>query len=293
MRLRLRDTYMMNTVSRAELPADSAVAQTRHGPIEYRFTGSGPVVMVLKGGHSSRETQLGHEGLVERRFSVLEPSRPGYDGTPASVGCSAQAAADALAGLLDVLGIDRVRLIVISAAGHTGIELARRHPERVDRVSFESAVALPWPETMRRGGRILFGPLQPLIWGAVRTGLRLAPSLTLRAQLAPLTTLDPGQVVREMDPTTRERYLAAYRSLWSGRGFVCDLEHDSPSTLPLGQPALILSGAFDRSVQSAHSDRLARLFPDHERVVVESETHFIWFGRAADEVWDRRLAFLA
>lgn len=283
----------MHTVTSAALPADSAVAQTPHGPIEYRLTGSGPVVMVLKGGHSSRDTHLGHERLAEHGFTVLEPSRPGYDRTPASVGCSAQAAADALAELLDGLGIDRVRLIAISAAGHTGIELARRHPERIDRVSFESAVALPWPAATRRGGRLLFGPLQHAVWGAVRTSLRLAPSLTLRVQLAPLTTLDSAQVVRAMDPTTRERYIAAYRSLWSGQGFLCDLEHDSPSTLPLKQPALILSGAHDPSVPSAHVARLATLCPDHERVEVEAETHFIWFGRAADEVWERRLAFLA
>jgi pimeloyl-ACP methyl ester carboxylesterase len=283
----------MHTVTSAALPAHSGVAKTLHGPIEYRLTGVGPVVMVLKGGHSSRDTHLGHERLAEHGFTVLEPSRPGYDRTPASVGCSAQAAADALADLLDVLGIARVRLIAISAAGHTGIELARRHLERVDRVSFESAVSLPWPAGTRRGGRLLFGPLQVAVWGAVRAGLRLAPSLMLRAQLTPLTTLDPAQVVREMDPATRERYLDAYRSLWSGRGFRCDLEHDSSSTLPLSQPALILSGAHDRSVPSAHVDRLARLCLDHERVEVEAETHFIWFGRAADEVWERRLAFFA
>ena len=277
----------------AALTADSRVAQTRHGPIEYRLTGTGPVVLVLKGGHSSRDTHLGHERLAEHGFTVLEPSRPGYDRTPASVGCSAQAAADALAELLDGLGIARCRLIVISAAGHTGIELARRHPERIDRVSFESAVALPWPAAIRRGGRLLFGPLQSVVWGAVRTGLRLAPSLTLRVQLAPLTTLDAGRVVREMDRMTRERYLAAYRSLWSGQGFLCDLKHDSPSNLPLRQPALILFGAHDPSVPSAHVHRLARLCSDHERVEVDAETHFIWFGRAADEVWERRLAFLA
>jgi len=280
-------------VTSAAPPADFGVAQTRHGPIEYRLTGTGPVVLVLKGGHSSRDTRLGHERLAEHGFTVLEPSRPGYDRTPASVGCSAHDAADALAELLDVLGIGRVRLIAISAAGHTGIEVARRHPERIDRVSFESAVALPWPAATRRGGRLLFGPLQSVVWGAVRTGLRLAPSLTLRVLLAPLTTLDAGRVVREMDKTTRERYLAAYRSLWSGQGFLCDLKHDSPSNLPLRQPALILSGAYDPSVPSAHVDRLARLCSDHERVEVEAETHFIWFGRAAEEVWERRLAFLA
>jgi pimeloyl-ACP methyl ester carboxylesterase len=283
----------MHNVTKTALRVGSGVAHTRHGPIEYRITGTGPVVMVLKGGHSSRDTHLGHERLAEHGFTVFEPSRPGYDRTPASVGCSAQAAADSLAGLLDVMRIAMVRLIVLSAAGHTGIELARRHPERIDRVSFESAVALPWPAVTRRGGRLLFGPLQGAVWGAVRMGLRLAPSLTLRVQLTPLTTLDPAMVVREMEPATREQYLDAYRSLWSGRGFWCDLGHDSPSTLPLSQPALILSGAHDRSVSSANVDRLARLCPDHERVEVDAETHFIWFGRAADEVWERRLAFLA
>lgn len=276
----------------AALPAGSGLAQTRSGPIEYRLTGTGPVVLVLKGGHSSRDTHLGHERLAEHGFAVLEPSRPGYDGTPTSVGCSARAAADALAELLDALAIDRVRLVAISAAGHTGIELARRHAERVDRISFESAVSLPWPATMRWGGNLLFGPLQRVIWGMVRTGLHVAPSLTLRLQLAPLTTLDTGQIVRDMDPTTRHRFLAAYRSLWSGEGFRCDLRHESPSTLPLRQPALILSSPYDRSVPPVHADRLAVLCSDHDRVDVEAETHFIWFGRAADEVWERRLAFL-
>ena len=277
----------------ASLPAHTGVAHTPHGPIEYRLTGSGPAVMVLKGGHSSRDTRLGHERLAQHGFTVLEPSRPGYDRTPANVGRSAAAAADALAELLDGLGIGRAYLIAISAAGHTGIELARRHPERIDRVSFECAVALPWPAVIRRGGRLLFGPLQRAVWGAVRTGLRLAPSLTLRVQLAPLTTLNSAQVVREMDSTTRERYIAVYRSLWSGQGFLCDLEHDSPSTLALPQPALILSGAHDPSVPPAHAARLTTLCPNHERIEVEAETHFIWFGHAAEEVWDRRLAFFA
>lgn len=47
------------------------IAQTAKGPIEYRFEGSGPTVMVLNGGHCSRETRLSHEKLTEHGFSVL------------------------------------------------------------------------------------------------------------------------------------------------------------------------------------------------------------------------------
>ncbi|MEW5991841.1 MAG: alpha/beta hydrolase [Chloroflexota bacterium] len=248
--------------------------------------------MVLKGGHCSRSTRLGHERLAEHGFSVLEPSRPGYDGTPRSVGCTAQRSADALAGLLDELGIGRASLVAISAAGHTGIELARRHPDRIERVSFESAVALPWSAGIRRGGRILFGPAQALVWGATRAGLRLAPEITLRLELSQVTTLDPGRLVREMDAATREQYLDAYRSLWSGQGFACDLGHESPSDEPIDQPALIVRGTNDPSVPGAHAARLKALCRQHEALEVDAETHFIWFGRAAERVWTSRLTFL-
>lgn len=269
-----------------------SIAVTPPGPIEYRRTGSGPVVLVLQGGHGTRDTRLGHERLAEHGFTVVEASRPGYDSTPVSVGCSAQDQADALAQLLDTLGIGQAHLVAISAAGHVGIELARRHPDRIDRLSFESAVALPWSAGMQRGGRILFGPLQGLVWGATRASLRVAPSAGLRLQLTQQTTLDAGEVVRGMDDETRDHYLAAFRSLWSGRGFACDLGHDSPSDAPILQPTLILRGAHDRPVPRAHAARLAALAPHHQLVEVDAESHFIWFGRAASEVWDRRLAFL-
>jgi pimeloyl-ACP methyl ester carboxylesterase len=273
-------------------PRSRTIAHTRRGPIEYRRAGSGPAVLVLNGGHASRDTRLGHARLAEHGFTVIEASRPGYDDTPISVGCSAQDQADALAELLDTLDVERAHLVAISAAGHAGIELARRHPDRVDRISFESAVALPWSGWTRRAGRVLFGRPQALVWGSMRASLRIAPSLGLQLQLTQQTTLNAGHVVRGMDAETRNQYLAAFRSLWSGRGFACDLTHDSPSEEPILQPTLILRGAHDRPVPPAHAARLAALAPDHELVEVDAESHFIWFGRGAAEVWDRRLAFL-
>ena len=150
-------------------------------------------------------------------------------------------------------------------------------------------MALPWPAGTRLGGRVLFGPLQALVWGSIRASLRVAPSIGLQLQLTQQTTLNAGQVVRGMDDETRDAYVAAFRSLWSGHGFACDLGHDSPSDAPILQPTLILRGAHDKPVPPAHAARLAALAPQHELVEVDAESHFIWFGRAAAEVWDRRL----
>src|SRR5215475_14558096 len=106
------------------------IAKTAKGPIEYRFEGSGPTIVVLNGGHCSRETRLSHEKLIEHGFSVPTPSRPGYDSTPSEVGKSAQAAADALAALLDMLHIATADVIGISAAGLTALAFAQQHPSR-------------------------------------------------------------------------------------------------------------------------------------------------------------------
>src|SRR5678815_1214669 len=107
------------------------IAQTPKGPIEYRFEGNGPTIVVLNGGHCSRETRLSHEKLTEHGFSVLTPSRPGYDSTPSEVGKSAPAAANALAALLDTLQISTVDVIGISAAGPTALAFVQQHPGRV------------------------------------------------------------------------------------------------------------------------------------------------------------------
>jgi hypothetical protein len=66
-------------------------ARTSQGPIEYRLTGSGPVVMVLKGGHSSRSTRLGRSSfhrfqdeIPVSKLSADQPNVKQYTSTPAS-----------------------------------------------------------------------------------------------------------------------------------------------------------------------------------------------------------------
>jgi hypothetical protein len=44
------------------------IANTPYGSIEYRLEGNGPVVMVLNGGHCSRDTRLSHERLAQHGF---------------------------------------------------------------------------------------------------------------------------------------------------------------------------------------------------------------------------------
>jgi pimeloyl-ACP methyl ester carboxylesterase len=133
------------------------IAKIVKGQIEYRFEVNGLTVVVLNGGHCSRDTRLSHERLIGHGFSVLSPSRPDYDSTPSEVGTTAQAAADAIAALLDTLQISTVDVIGISAAGPTALALVQQHPSRVHKVVLESAVAADWGEQTKRRSRIGFG----------------------------------------------------------------------------------------------------------------------------------------
>jgi hypothetical protein len=45
-------------------------------------------------------------------------------------------------------------------------------------------------------------------------------------------------------------------------------------------------------VPPEHAERLASLFPDHERIELDADTHLIWLGPTATEVWEKRLRFL-
>jgi len=115
-------------------------------PVEYRFEGNGPTIMVLNGGHCSRDTRLSHERLAEVGFSVLTPSRPGYDDTPSETGRTAQEAADALAALLDVLQIPIV----------------------------------DWSEFQKKRARIGFGHAERVTWAVMHTLLKLFPMLMIK-----------------------------------------------------------------------------------------------------------------
>jgi pimeloyl-ACP methyl ester carboxylesterase len=268
------------------------IANTPYGPIEYRLEGNGPIVMVLNGGHCSRDTRLSHERLAHVGFSVLTPSRPGYDDTPASVGHSAQTAADALAALLDRLGIARVSTIGISAAGPTALAFAQRHAERTRGVILESAVTTAWDETVKRGVHLAFGRMERLTWATVRLGLRLNSRVMLKAMLGGLTTLNTDDVLRRMsqdDITFLTRMLQTMRS---GTGFLNDVEHRVDDLHTIHVPVLAMFSPHDRNVPPINAQRISREVAGSELYETPADTHLIWIGRAAKDVWHKRRAFL-
>jgi 4,5:9,10-diseco-3-hydroxy-5,9,17-trioxoandrosta-1(10),2-diene-4-oate hydrolase len=97
-----------------------------------------PVVMLHGGGPgASAWSNFGRNlPVFAARFRTLMVDQPGFgrSAKPAITGNYFTFAADAVAGLLDQLGIDRVHLVGNSLGGGTAVRFALRFPERADRL---------------------------------------------------------------------------------------------------------------------------------------------------------------
>lgn len=126
----------------ANATTDGSVKTRRYGTLRYRTLGctSNPLVVVLGGISADRRVDrwwaalTGVDGaLSPGRFRLLSMdwSLPDNDGQSGTV----DEQADALAALLDALGIVRVPTFVGASFGAmVGISFAARHPDRLDRL---------------------------------------------------------------------------------------------------------------------------------------------------------------
>lgn len=112
--------------ARAEVPR---IVHTAQGPVEYAERGHGEAILTIHGSQGGWDQGLvAGEHLHVNGFGIIAPSRPGYLGTPLSTGRTFAQQGDALAALLDALGIDRI--MVDRYLGRWPGRLRARRPAR-------------------------------------------------------------------------------------------------------------------------------------------------------------------
>jgi pimeloyl-ACP methyl ester carboxylesterase len=274
----------------------STIAQTTQGPIEYRTVGQGLTLLILNGGHTNCHSPLGHEPFfLQEGYQLLIPSRPGYGKTPSSTGRTAEAFADALVSLLDLLHGDQVVVVGISGAGPTALQLAGRHPERVSKVILQNAVTgVTFPTGLTRiGTYLLFNPwAERWTWAAFRAFGRTAPQAALKLMMRSLSTLPPDQVLAAMRQDQQHAALAFLLASRSGAGFLHDIRHHCGDLGRITAPTLIIQSHYDGSIDASHADFALAHIPQAERFVSEAESHLLWFSAHDQEVQAKMRAFL-
>ncbi|WP_082234751.1 alpha/beta fold hydrolase [Halobacillus massiliensis] len=270
----------------------SVLYSSSRGLVEYSYEGKGPVILLLKGGHSSRRTDFSHSSLIFEGYTLLTISRPGYDQTEVSAGRSAEEFSDTVIEILDHLNIDKVSVIAISAAGPTGIALSVCHPDRVEKLIMEAALTTTWDDQLKRTAKRLFGRNEKMVWASLRLLLKLSPNYAIKQLIQWLSTDSADDFIAGLTPNDRRFISDIIMTSSSGKGFLLDLEHRVPDLREVKVPVLGMYAQKDKSVAYSNATFLQSNVPQCEIYDVPSNSHLIWIGTQAPQVWNKRLEFL-
>jgi pimeloyl-ACP methyl ester carboxylesterase len=125
----------MDAASARLAELDRRAVSTKWGAVEYAEQGAGPPVLVVHGIFGGCDDGLfGVRDLCPDR-RVIAVSRFGYLGSSLPPNATSADQADALAALLDALGIAAADVIGISAGATSALQLALRHPDRVSHLA--------------------------------------------------------------------------------------------------------------------------------------------------------------
>src|SRR5687767_7582606 len=257
--------------ARARLAAvDRHVISTQWGVVEYAERGDGDPVLVVHGiFHNCVGGLLSVRDYSDRRF--IAPSRFGYLGSSMPLDATPAHQADALAALLDALGIDQIDVIGESAGATSAVQLALRHPERVKHLAVlvgnlpGSPTAIVQPSWTKRVNR------QFVMW-ALRA---LAPSTMARLVAA----VPKGFAMSSDDVRYVNEFIDSLFPM-SPEGynfdlFVSNADVTNYNLEAISLPTLIAHTKDDQLASHEASQRAAERIPGARFVSLESGGHLM------------------
>lgn len=193
--LGLASAALVQYLARRAVSQRKLIGELRHvggRSVQIVDRGSGPCVVVLHGNGSMLE-DLSSSGLIDQlaeKHRVIALDRPGFGGTTRDAGgvWTPKREADALAGILDGLGVDRHVVVAHSWGTLVALAHALRQPASVDGLVLLSGYYFPTtrldtvmqtPASLPLIGNLLRHTLLPLI-------ARLAAPMAFRKLFKPL-----------------------------------------------------------------------------------------------------------
>jgi pimeloyl-ACP methyl ester carboxylesterase len=247
----------------------SRVYRTAVGPVEAAIFGEGPAVMVVHGAAGGYD-----QGSVKSEeftgIQYISVSRPGYLRTPLSTGETMEEQADAMAALMDELGIEKAAFIGTSTGGLVSIYFALKYPERCWALVLLSSVNAPLYLQLNT----LKG-LSPLMKTDFLPWMLMHPEtlLLMRPNLRKQVGHDPEklEIIEQLIKT-------AYPTSMRLSGMVNDatqIENLRPIPLEdIHVPTLVIHGDADQVVPFSQGVESARRIPNAQFLPVSGGTHY-------------------
>jgi pimeloyl-ACP methyl ester carboxylesterase len=263
--------------ARDRLLAQSRVCETSRGRIEAALTGEGSAVLVSHGSGGGYDMGLWLGHFLGGPHRYIAPSRFGYLRSPIPANQNPEAQADLFAALLDLLKINSVCVIGLSAGGASALQFALRHPGRCKGLVLISAISQPVP------------PLPPVLRVIVPLMLSSDFLPWLLYQIAPGTVYQANGINRRLlarikdDPETMRQLEALYStnlpSSLRRKGMLCDMRQlANPFSIALERidiPALVIHAEDDPVVPIASGEHSASMIPGARFLRLKEGGHMV------------------
>jgi pimeloyl-ACP methyl ester carboxylesterase len=260
------------------------IVTTGRGPFEIAEFGDGPAVIALHGAMGGWDQSLILARLLAPPgYRCLGLSRPGYLGTPLSVGVEPEEQADAVAEVMDRLGLSGAVVMAVSGGGPTALHFALRHPGRCRGLVLASTCGGVMDTRIPLGFRIMtalarVSPLMALLRRKAQTNVDAAARRSIPGDaLRERTLADPvaGPLLRELlsgvHDGLRERLPGTANDIRVTRQREYRLER-------IAVPTLVIHGTADRVVPFAqHGAKLIERIANAQPVVIEGGEHVAIF----------------
>jgi pimeloyl-ACP methyl ester carboxylesterase len=214
-------------------------------------------------------------GFLERTGG-LAPDLPGFgrSGKAGNLDYTIEGYADFIERYLDLLGVERVSLIVHDW-GSVGLAFALRHPERVARLVVINAIPFLPGYRWHRTARIWRTPLLgELAMGATTRAVMSFSTREARPGRVPMPGAWLDSVFEHFDQGTQRAILGLYRSSPS------DVLAAAGSRLAtLTMPALVIWGQSDPYIPARFARAFAQALPHAELLELADAGHWPWFDR--------------
>ncbi len=272
--------YLVDKNSRLKkIEADSKLAETSAGTIEYKITGDkGPVVLLMHGTPGGCDLYFPMEG-----YRVLTPSRPGYLRTPLQVGETPAEQAKAFSALLDTLGIKRVIVFGGSGGGPAAINFAALFPEKTISLILNVAVSQKLPPLELQGPSLIESS-DFLMWIFCSLAKNDKVFKSILSGLVPDQEQTAIQLIFK-DPKKTEMIKTNLLAIWPpsrrAAGQLNDTKQFQTFSPPVSEvkvPTLIIHGSKDIAVPVEQSKRAAELIPGSQLEIIEGGGHLVSFS---------------
>jgi pimeloyl-ACP methyl ester carboxylesterase len=280
---------------RSVLDADGRLVETVHGTVEYATWGQGPPVVVLHGaGGGYDQGRLIAERFGGDGFRWIAVSRFGYLRSTLPDDASTAAQADAVAELLDALGLAQVAVLAMSGGVPPALQFAARHPQRTTALVLLSSA--PWTPLTAASQDL---PIPAWLYQAL-FGSDLPYWLITKlypAAVGPIFDVDADRRARLSDEE-RQFVSALVRSFLPVTRRTAGLANEGAAIDPaarydaagIGAPALVVHARDDQINPFAIGQYTARALPGARLLALEHGGHLL-LGHHA-EVRRRTAAFL-